>query len=84
MGVVVPGEKKKKIMKSAPSAKKKTLGTVLWDEKCYILVDFVPRETTLNSSCYVAGLHGTEALHVCCFEVCGVVGGERKAILTIN
>ena len=59
-------------------------GTVLWDEKGFILVNFVPRETTLNSSCYVAGLHGTEALHACCFEVSGVVGGERRAILTLN
>ena len=50
---------KQKIMKSASSAKKKKnkiVDAVLWDEKVCIFVNFVPRETTLNFSCYVAGL----------------------------
>ena len=53
---------KQKIMKRAPSEKKKPVDEVLWDEKGYILVSFVPRETTLNSSCYVAGYGGTPRL----------------------
>jgi len=41
---------------SKKKKKNKIVDAVLWDEKVCIFVNFVPRETTLNFSCYVAGL----------------------------